>query len=417
MEVRFNHAGLLFTLIAVGGLAASPRAARAAAYCPDITWHDSSGNRNAKNGLSFNDDYFDSNKETMIFIHGYQYEEPDDIYSIVPLPLHHANDSIPSDAPCGDNDSLCFSYEYFKSNGFNVAVFYWKDFIDTDMGNSGAVYTENWVWSNLGLFGCWDQNYVSLTWKYTNAADRFVEEYKDWDCSTQPSKACATIHIVAHSMGTQVALRALDKLADESGVVMPQYMTLLEPGWAGSRADDTADLFEDLMDDAAVTTNVVLGKSYVLTSLNPEYPFESEASTDAYRRMSNAGFDFWVDEDEDGVYPDPYHSNKYVRYWRWAYRHAKIVNYWFGDMVPLLFSDYGLIQLPGSLSYPFDARPQAGSNSWYWCDGHGVMKLYGCRVAKSRDDYMMYRGPNASSGYFESCQMDWQGMPDMGTCF
>lgn len=274
-----------------------------AAECPAIHWLNADGERSPSN--------FKPWRESVIFIHGFQLKSGN-IFDITPRPQPDVESSN-SGVSCGSGGE-CFSYAYFVAPehgpAFNFGIYYWKALV-----SSSPSSTEDHVWDDNSTMACG-------AGELAHAVERFKQQY-----GTVAAATPRRIHLVAHSMGTHIALRFLEKVAQDPDAEAPFAVTLLDPGWVQT---DTARSFAQLVEslvDGPLLTAIVMGKS------THEYYWLGDP-TDVrkhYRAASVKVFDFWLDGDFDGAYPQNHGSWKKTNF---ETRHRRIVKFWFEDLAP-----------------------------------------------------------------------------------
>ncbi len=350
---RLLRAGLLSLIAGI-----LPAALHATDTCPRIHWLGPGGQPSTFEPGQL-PAHFNPGRESVIFIHGGQVPPFDSRrFEVMPRPRPDVGDSRFNCGRSAIEAGKCFSYSDLIQRGFNVGVFYWKSVMKKKgyfFPRLDAPATEDRVW-NDGVVPC------AGSGSSVNVVQRFREEYQraanvatwgPWYWRTPG------FHLVAHSMGAQVALRFLDQAA-EAGEELPQALILLDPAWVTTvNARRTADLVDKLSADESISTAIVMGKStdqYWWDTASQRSAFRA-----AYRRISESVLDFWLEADLDGSYPTNHG-------WKTNFekRHRRIVRYWFKDLAPKLDFSGSLHTLYGYPTYPYALVPQCGPAEVHW---------------------------------------------------
>jgi len=355
--------------IAVETLTPTPR-------CSRISWYSDQGDSQTWDYFGPpNLEYFDPDKESIIFIHGFPASREtfaptptlDEILDTNVFEFKFNSVVEGSGTDCGSQDGVDFNFGVYDWSQFK-SVIDPKEIADvTERLKAEQQRTELNIWNNnkLGAGMVWcstpSLGELALPIRFTTATRDFLNEYYTTQgYSTKP------IHIVAHSMGHQLALHFGElylALEESQKFERPASITLLEPGWAMSpflktewstRYDDSQNALINITSDPGfqAETAMVLGKSW-------RYPSGQTKSREAYSDMSERIFDFWVDTYQNGDSWDDAND--------WGELHPRIVRYWFETQVPLLFEDYycdegdALDRFP-TTKYPWDLRPQCGES-------------------------------------------------------
>ena len=182
--------------------------------------------------------YFDPDKPTLIFVHGWQ-------------PFLSYN--LPNFDVDGEDTAASWI-----SSGWNVGIFVWNQFADetTDVVGGGfgdgappqgVLDAEEKIWTANGLHGMrwrdWDSLVPPLGDGYSDpppntpsAGDLFYQIYAS--AMTEQSYTGGNIRIAGHSLGNQMAVRLTKLIADDiqagnlPETVRPDRVALLDPYWS-----------------------------------------------------------------------------------------------------------------------------------------------------------------------------------------
>ncbi len=322
--------------------------------CPKIHWYSQGSPKTFADNPGA--DYFSNNKETVIFVHGFQ-SSPSTEFDIVPTPVY--DDATWSYSA----DSWEFEYKEMKESGnhnFNFGILLWNSAI------AGGSTTETRIWN-------WNQTF-SCSGQPKNLLDVFRDEFESVrDRSGYTQK----IHLVAHSMGTQLLLSFLKRAHTASGSNgygydspddYPATAVLLEPGWTflSSKIGTTSDALEDLVSPTvgeAIPTAVVMGKSYRFGDWGM-FNYDDEERNEAYITMSELVFDFWWPVNPSAYGPS--NSNRYKG------QHREIIKYWFEWLPDVLFSNYDGTYQSAETHFPYAMFLQWGPEVtplWFFYKG------------------------------------------------
>jgi uncharacterized protein YjdB len=168
--------------------------------------------------------YFDSNKPTVLYIHGWQNNSTTKLY-------RESFNPSKMDPDYGEDVNSC---DYWIDKGWNIGIFYWNQFSD----ESELKDAEAKIWTTSGPKGMrWrksDGSYVTTNLPTVSAAQLFVDQYK----SALSNYNGSEIRIVGHSLGGQMAINTTKIICDGidkgniSSKLKPNRVALLDPFWS-----------------------------------------------------------------------------------------------------------------------------------------------------------------------------------------
>jgi hypothetical protein len=188
-------------------------------------------------GRNQNDEYYNPNRPTMIYVHGWQ----KDSWKGPRTPYEQRRESF----RFGHTDTGSFASEDIISEwvqaGWNVGIFYWDRFADEDE-TAAPHHAEAKIWSTAGYKGMrWrkpDGSFVD-GFQFSprkTAMDLFYEAYTEALHHQAPGQE---VRVVGHSLGNQMAVRMTRWLSDQvlagnvGSNLLPRRIALLDPYWTG----------------------------------------------------------------------------------------------------------------------------------------------------------------------------------------
>ncbi len=178
--------------------------------------------------------FFDPSKPTVIYVHGYEYNTTKDLFRETGYSADR-NTNI---------------WDRWKSEGWNVGVFYWNQFSDELPYNDVLkvpYMAEQKIWNADGEARMrWrtpDGNFQEFDIQGKSASDLFFEAYTE----AMKKYTGNGIRVVGHSLGNQMAITMVDKVReaidqgelDES--LLPGRVSLLDPFYSAGDYDFMPD--------------------------------------------------------------------------------------------------------------------------------------------------------------------------------
>lgn len=184
-------------------------------------------------------DYYNPNKKTMIFAHG---QQTNAIQSDFFESFNYMKHSMKNHQfPASTQRDLA---KIWKDKGWNVGVFYWREFAD-----DGVLEAESKVWSNQGIFGMRmkvknadgsvsniNQHNIPAEVAGKSVSDLFYDDYVD----ALANHGNKEIRLVGHSLGNQLVIATGKKISDAvvSGEITenlhPDRIALLDPFYSNN---------------------------------------------------------------------------------------------------------------------------------------------------------------------------------------
>jgi pimeloyl-ACP methyl ester carboxylesterase len=394
---------LLLLLTAQAVLATTAQAFDVA--CPEIYWYatpDAAGGLappRATSAAKGDADFLDPTKPTVLLIHMSAYQQAT------------AFDLFDFGLPVGDVEPHGISIGWLKRHGFNVAVFYWKSYAlrpvwaFTVIDHADA---EARLWRDEPApFGCrtHDNHYLGDWW----LPERLVDEL-------MLAAPAAEVHWVGHSMGAQIAIKAM-ALMRERGLSPPTTLVQLEPAWwragfevAGQDvAARHATLTLDLAHDPQFPTQIIMGQAERFT---PDWYYAAKHKVSgraARKAMADGLFDFFIDGQAGQTWLDPH-----VDIGPWFFSHFQE-------------GDAGLFAREGDAcrpQYPESVGPQCVTSMCRARPCALLMSATGCasrvdavaqrRVERARGAATLWfnNGSGACTQAFGACPLDEDAVPD-----
>jgi hypothetical protein len=244
------------------------------ASTPDygIYWFRTSTDGRKSGGTGQNDAYFNPNKPTVIYVHGWQQDT-------------HLNP--PANGIDRRRETLNFNgvdaVTLWKQAGqdWNVGIFYWDAFANEDENVDGPKppwKAEPKIWTTRGPTGMrWrrgDGSFVIQPVIEKDAGTLFVEAFIE----AMRNTSAPEIRIVGHSLGNQMAVRLTKEVGDRVArgelpvSMMPKRVALLDPYWTSDAKDWlggkwTGEVVREYVRDLKRTRNVVF-EQYQSSNMN-----------------------------------------------------------------------------------------------------------------------------------------------------
>lgn len=416
----------LASALAVMGLALASGPALAAIDCPQIYWYRGVETASSPplrtvqiDALAALGDvygaktYFDPARPSILFIHGgiLDASQRTNILSIgTRIVLNAGKD--PSKLPIA----------WLRYQGYNVGVFHWKG-----LGELMGPFPEYMSYKKVED-ALWDPGFRAADLPQCTRYDdvspggrtvqwtvlkHLREEYdglrrcRRWIFPGGPVDAvCEEVHLIAHSMGTEIALKLLAETDAWTAGDYPASLVMLEPGWANPMKWElnTALLLGELVEQ--VPTSIAMGVSTVYNLwdlVNSDY---NSYGRTARWCMGSVVFDFFVDG-EGGVTWKSGSADPFID-------HKMIVNWWFRRYNS---SASGLlVEAEGQPSYPFSLRPQQGDPISYELISFFPVRykrtyLWQERVEEAKGTKTLWY--DLSQSHFVSCAGKRDGTPDV----
>lgn len=175
-----------------------------------LYWFNSNNKSIKHDDPDLTSNYYDKNKKTVIYIHGWQ--------------ENTVKNQFRETMKFSDSGQSTAMSKYWRSRGYNVGILYWNQFADEDEVQDAEAkiwatgYRKDVRWLSLDGNYYYDQNktVVDLLYKsYTSALSDYNGGY---------------IRIAGHSLGNQVAIALTKKLYDSAPSKMrPKRVALLDP--------------------------------------------------------------------------------------------------------------------------------------------------------------------------------------------
>lgn len=183
--------------------------------------------------------FFDPNKPTLLYVHGWQRGAicPDDPSR--PKPWRETFNYLRNDPDAGVDVDLA---DAWIARGYNVGIFYWDRFADdaADSFIPDPRPVEEKIWQADGTLGMrWkkdDCTYETVDVPSVNAGELFANAYFQ-----AMQGATRGVHIAGHSLGAQMAVRLLSIVRERVRAgrapryLMPTRLTLMDPYWSRNR--------------------------------------------------------------------------------------------------------------------------------------------------------------------------------------
>jgi hypothetical protein len=161
-----------------------------------------------------NDAYYDPTKPTLIYVHGWQFNQT----------RQHRRESMEFELAGGDEDIM----QAWKDAdpAWNVGIFYWNQFADDAIESvEDKIWAYDTEWKMRYKL---DDNKFYYDFPRSTVMDLFFNAYKV-NLNTNTS---GNIRIVGHSVGHQLAVRTTMYLSDHTSLPLPQRVALLDPHWS-----------------------------------------------------------------------------------------------------------------------------------------------------------------------------------------
>ena len=196
--------------------------------------------------------FFDPNKPTVIWIHGWQNggvstkSRPD---------FHLYRNGVDE-----------FTHNEWKQQGWNVAIFHWEQLADELLPNDAEAKINSSTNNSVGMrWKTADANYASAFESQvdTPVAELFAQAYALLARQTNNQK----IRVVGSSFGGQVALHGTERIEQQGVAPLPERIALLDMAWTRNYVNNQGLFTTEITTRAITTLAPLIPIEYYRTSL------------------------------------------------------------------------------------------------------------------------------------------------------